>query len=290
MTADAAPQAVDAAVVTQAVGDAAMATVYAPSIHDTQPWRWRMTGEVLDLHLERDRLLPGTDPDSRLAILSCGAALHHVAVSLAADGWRAIVVREPDRGDPDHLARVRLDGRIPVEPEVLRRLQSIALRETDRRLVLGVPIDTDKLRTIAAAVTSGGALLHQLRSGQVDDLAAAAGQARRTEAADIEWQAERAYWTGGGGGPAARDHTAIFAILYGPRDRRLDWLRAGEALSAGWLTATELDVSVLPLSATIEVAGTREHLRWLLPRPGHPYLVLRFGALDPAVEPIADMN
>jgi hypothetical protein len=79
----------------------------------------------------------------------------------------------------------------------------------------------------------------------------------------------------------AHSRTAIFAILYGPGDRRLDWLRAGEALSAAWLTATELEVSVLPLSATIEVPATRETVRNLLNDAGHPFLVLRFGVLDP---------
>lgn len=59
-------------------------------------------------------------------------------------------------------------------------------------------------------------------------------------------------------------------------------MRAGEALSAAWLTATELEVSVLPLSATIEVPSTRETVRQLLPNSGYPMLVLRFGVLNPA--------
>ena len=80
----------------------------------------------------------------------------------------------------------------------------------------------------------------------------------------------------------AHDHGAAFAILYGTEDSEIDWLRAGEALSAAWLTATELGVAVLPLSATIEVAVTREHLRRLLADLGHPQLVLRFSTADPA--------
>jgi hypothetical protein len=49
---------------------------------------------------------------------------------------------------------------------------------------------------------------------------------------------------------------------------------AGEALSAAWLTATELAVSVVPMSATIESATGREKLRRLLGGVGYPYLVL----------------
>jgi hypothetical protein len=59
------------------------------------------------------------------------------------------------------------------------------------------------------------------------------------------------------------------------------WLRAGEALSAGWLAATGLGVSVLPMSAAVEVPATRAALRRLLSGLGEPYLVLRLGIADP---------
>jgi hypothetical protein len=59
-------------------------------------------------------------------------------------------------------------------------------------------------------------------------------------------------------------------------------LRAGEALSAGWLTATERGVSVLPHSAPIEVIATRQAMRAMIASIGYPYLVLRLGAIDPA--------
>jgi hypothetical protein len=46
------------------------------------------------------------------------------------------------------------------------------------------------------------------------------------------------------------------------------------------LTATELDVSVLPLSIVIEVAESRRIIRDLIDG-GHPHLVLRFAAGTP---------
>ena len=145
------------------------------------------------------------------------------------------------------------------------------------------------------------------------DLASAADHAQRTEAGEPAWQAELAYWTGGtrplGSGipdaaipdqptqttvpgrdfghhgdlpiAPAHENAAVFVILYGRQDGQVDWLRAGEALSAAWLTATELGVSVLPLSAPIEVVVTRNALRRLLADLGHPYLVLRLGTADP---------
>jgi nitroreductase len=314
MTTDASTHAIDTHAEARALSNAATTAAHAPSIHNTQPWRWRLTYNELDLYLDHSRSLEVTDPDSRLAILSCGAALHHALVSLAADGWHAILAELPNPEHPDHLAQVRLDHRIPVEPAAIRHLQSIGLRHTDRRPTLDTPVDADRLRTIAAAAESAGAGLHLLRPDQVYELATAADHAQRTETGEAAWQSELTHWTGGtrplgSGIPDAaipdhapqttvpgRDfghpgdlptskghaHSAAFAILYGPQDSTLDWLRAGQALSAAWLTATELGVSVLPLSATIELDATRQHLRHLLADLGYPYLVLRFGTPDPA--------
>jgi nitroreductase len=305
----------DTRTVTDTLTEAVAAAALAPSIHNTQPWRWRMTGNGLDLYLEPNRLLQVADPDSRLATLSCGAALHHARVSLAAQGWRATATRIPDPAHPEHLAHLRVDGPAPVPVEALtaRRAQTIGLRHTDRRPLTGPPIGPEEIDTIITAVEAEAVSLHVLRPDQVIDLATAADHAHRTEVHEARWQAELAYWTGGtrptGAGipdaaiPAqasrttvpgrdfghdgdlpissGHDRSALFAILYGRGDQPMDWLRAGEALSAAWLTATEIGVSVLPLSATIEMVSTRQAMRVLLSSVGYPYLVLRLGTADP---------
>ncbi|GIF45075.1 Acg family FMN-binding oxidoreductase [Actinoplanes xinjiangensis] len=304
-------QLVDAQAVTRALAHAITAASHAPSIHNTQPWRWRAHGDHLELFLDESRTLAVTDPDLRLAILSCGAALHHALVSLAADGRHATVTRLPDKAETTHLATVCVDARIPVEASAVRHLETIALRHTDRRPVQSAAIDAQKLGSIAAAAESQNTSLHVLRPRQLFDLVAATDHAQTIESEDEAWQAEMNHWTGddhtlGTGIPdtvIAREtsqttpgrefghpgrmaiadthhRTAVFAILYGPGDDDLDWLRAGEALSAAWLKATELGLSVVPLSVTIEVTVTREAVRQLLSGPGHPYLVLRFGVPD----------
>jgi hypothetical protein len=299
---------------TQALNDAVTAAGRAPSILNTQPWHWRLHGDTLDLSADPGRALEVTDPDGRLAIVSCGAALHHAVVSLAAGGWQATVTRSPVPGPAGRLATVRVGGRIPIEPASVAQRQAIGLRHTDRRPLPGAHVDADKLRSIGAAAESHGASLLLLRPHQAFELAAAVDYAVRTESDHSVWQAELQYWAGGvrplkTGIPAAalphgatpttvvgrdfghrgdmviaeaNDRTAVFAILHGPEDRPLDWLRAGEALSAAWLKATELDVSVLPSSVAIEVPAARETVRHLLDVAGYPFLVLRFGVLDPA--------
>jgi nitroreductase len=313
MSTEALTDPTDPEIATHAVAEAVAAAGYAPSILNTQPWRWRITADSLELHLVRGRI-PITDADGRLAILSCGVALHHARVALAAQGWHATVTRMPHYDDPDMLARLHVDRRAPVDAASGLQLRGIPFRHTDRRPVTGAPVDQAQLAAITAAVHAQGTQLHALRPDDILELAAAVGHAQHSEAADPAWQAELAYWTGRHpplpadmpefGIPAraawapvpgrdfgrhgdltisvAQDKTATFVMLYGDTDEPLGWLRAGEALSAGWLTATEIGVSVLPHSAPTEVIVARQALRVMLDSIGFPFLVLRLGTTNPA--------
>jgi hypothetical protein len=296
-----------------ALARAAYASALAPSVFNTQPWRWQVHPEWLDLFADRSRQLGVADPSGRLLTISCGAALHHARVALAAEGWRAPVHPGPDPADPDHLARVGPAEHSGVTGAAVRRFQAAERRRTDRRPVAEVPVPRDLLARIRAAVEEEGVHLHLLPADQVSELAAAAARADTLESADPALRAELGYWIGGdrpagtgvpdtaiptrppaapvpyrdlgdtgtlATGPGA-DRAATYAVIFGERDTVEDWLRAGQALSAAWLTATEHGVALLPFSAPMEVPATRAVLRRLLSGIGHPYLVLRLGVSDP---------
>lgn len=289
---------------------AALFAGQAPSLHNSQPWHWRVGADVLDLRLDPTRILWVSDPTTRLAVLSCGAALHHARMHLAADGWHADVVRVPDGDDPDLLARLRLDGPEPPDYPAIRLVQAAKHRHTDRHATSGPPVDLHRVGSIRDAVRAQGADLTTLRPNQVFAVAEAAELAHDVEAADPDWQVEVATWVGGDrpsgtGVPAtalpadpelltapahvlrragsaliARPYRypAVFTVLHTAGDDRSDWVVAGEGLSAGWLTATHLDIAVLPLSVVTEVASGRNRIRRLLDRSGYPHLVLRLAA------------
>lgn len=58
----------------------------APSLHNSQPWRWEVDGNAVPLYLDRNRILYSTDRAGREAIISCGAVLDHFRVAMAAAG------------------------------------------------------------------------------------------------------------------------------------------------------------------------------------------------------------
>ncbi len=297
----------------EALAKAAAVAGGAPSIHNTQPWRWRTRPGALELWAEPSRRLPVTDPDGRMMTISCGAALHHARVALAALGYLPEVRPFPEPQHPEHLAQLRVAARVPVTPAAMRLFHTISLRHTDRRPVTDEPVDEPSLRAIVTAVQAEGVYLHALRHEQVVELAALVAHAQAVEGADEAWRAEVAHWVGGtrpaGSGvpdpnipdstprttvperdfgrygtlPVSAEHdtAATYAILYSDEDTPPAWLRAGQALSAGWLTASEFGIAVLPLSAPIEVPGTRQALRALVSGLGFPHLVVRLGKADP---------
>ena len=120
----------------------------APSIHNTQPWRFRWDGDVLDVYADRTRALPVLDPSARQLHISCGGAVENARLAVRVAG-RACLVELLPTADPDHLARLSVQGEEPASPRERELAHAIPLRHTDRR-----PFDAREVP---------GALLDRLR-------------------------------------------------------------------------------------------------------------------------------
>src|SRR6185312_693115 len=92
----------DAAVLKNAL----LLACHAPSVYNSQPWRWMAQGGILDLFVDPRRIAPRSDPSGREAIISCGCVLDHLHIAMAAAGWDAHVDRFPKPNNLDHLATI----------------------------------------------------------------------------------------------------------------------------------------------------------------------------------------
>ncbi|MEV8510465.1 nitroreductase [Actinoplanes sp. NPDC051475] len=303
--------------VAEALEAAARASLHAPSVFNTQPWRWRLCRDRLELYADLNRSLAATDPDRRLLMLSCGAALHHARVALAAAGWAAHVIRLPEGGDADLLALITVTGTPAADPDAERMAAAIPRRRTDRRAFGEQPVGEDILTGLRRTVEAEGAYLHVVRRDQMPMLATSTGRAADAELHDPAYREELWRWThrpkdSGDGVPATtavqraprrvpvRDYApdgtaglaagdgfdlgAAYVVLFGLSHLPEDLLRGGEALSALLLTATADGLATAPLSDTIEVEWPRRLLSDLLAGIGEPYVVIRLGYLDSAEE------
>ena len=91
---------VDADVITGALELA----VRAPSLHNSQPWRWVAAGGVLELFADPTRIGRSTDSTGREVLISCAAVLDHLRVATAAAGGEGLIDRFPNPNNHDHLA------------------------------------------------------------------------------------------------------------------------------------------------------------------------------------------
>ena len=104
----------------------------APSLHNSQPWRWVASSTGVDLFVDPHRTVTSTDPSGREAIISCGAALHHFQVAMSADGWATNVEAFPNPNDLDHLASVDFASVDYVAQARRSRADAILRRRTNR--------------------------------------------------------------------------------------------------------------------------------------------------------------
>jgi hypothetical protein len=96
----------------QLIGQLLRAAAAAPSMHNTQPWRFRVSNadRAIELRADPARQLPYGDPAGRAAHIACGAALFNLRLAAAAAGLRADARLLPDPREPLLLATVRLAG------------------------------------------------------------------------------------------------------------------------------------------------------------------------------------
>jgi nitroreductase len=108
------------------------AATRAPSIHNTQPWRFVAGPDRLDVFLDRDRALAVLDPTRRQQVISCGSAVEFAVVALSAAGRDGAVDLLTDDGDPDHLATIEVTGTREPSDEDRALADAIGRRHTVR--------------------------------------------------------------------------------------------------------------------------------------------------------------
>jgi hypothetical protein len=283
----------------------------APSLHNSQPWRWISDGTGLHLFADRSRLIWSADGAGRELLLSCGAVLDHLLVAMAAAGWDTAVERFPDPHDPDHLAIVRFTAADTVTEAQRRRADAIPRRRTDR-----LPFDEpSRWAQIEPRLRLSVITYHVMADVVLDSdrptLAEASRLTEQLREYDPSYQSELDWWTspfasGDGVPPSAlvsefeagrtdvarafpsaahgdrrtgipADRSKIFVLSTHNEDARLDVLRCGEALSGVLLEATLAGLATCTLTHMTELMASRDIIRRLTGQIGSPQLLIRFG-------------
>jgi hypothetical protein len=194
--------------------------VWAPSVHNTQPWRFTADGGPrLSLHADTGRGLAAADPDGRELMISCGAALFTVRLALRSLGYIPETSVLPDPGQPELVAQVSWRERAAADEFERRLAGHVLTRRTHRGAFDPEPLPAGTLAALrAGAAREGAALRIVADDGHRAALAAAVQSAEHQLRRDGERLRELARWTpapGSGGRdgvpatsyPARAEHT-----------------------------------------------------------------------------------
>jgi nitroreductase len=294
----------------QLVSELLAAATAAPSMHNTQPWRFKVlpATATIELYADPERMLRIGDPSGRAVHIACGAALLNLRLAATVAGREPVVQLLPDPDQPLLLAVVRLAGPRQARPDERELHAAVTRRNTNRGPFSGRPVPPGILAELTDAARVEGGILHMLDREETARVLCLARDAERDLLADPGYRAELARWAGGPrdrdgmpdsalaprspdrpapvrefapGRPAPtgyawfEEHPQV-AVLSTASGGKADWLRAGQALQRVLLTATSRGLSASPLTQPLETSDA-----WLVrdARSGHeePQMILRIG-------------
>ena len=290
----------------------------APSLHNSQPWRWVAEGARLDLFSEPSRIGRSSDSTGREVLISCGAVLDHLRVAMTAAGWKTNVDRFPNPNNLKHLASIRFSPLDFVTDAHRSRAAAIGLRRTDR-LPYAAPSRWDSFEPLLrAAVDTDATVLTVIPEDSRLQLAQASKLSEEWRRYDSSYHAELQWWTTH---PGAYQGVPPSAVVTEAESEKLDvsrhfptsglgtWradtgpdrskilvlstyddshqcvLGAGETLSTVLLECTMAGLATCTLTHMIEVTAGREMVRMLTERHEMPQLLIRVGKAPEAETP-----
>ena len=291
------------------------AAIAAPSVYNTQPWRFRIAAGHVDVLADRRRRLPVIDLSGRELAISVGAAIFNLRVAMLAHHRRPAVHLLPDGAEPDLYARVTVAGEVRPSITVVSLARAIPLRHTNRRPFFPTAIPPEVLADLQAAAATEGARLVTATPAARDTVLGTVRVAEAMRRRQPAYRREIGEWTTGdrsrldGVPPATfgpwsaveslplRDFGLVhpgqrrteaefeaeptIALLFTHGDTTEHWLRAGQALERVLLTATVRGLSTTLMTQPLEIP----HLRSRLYEPAgglSPQVIVRLGYGPPS--------
>jgi len=211
------------------------AGVQAPSVHNTQPWRFNQGEREISISADNERQLAVADPHGREMMISCGAALFNVRVALRYLGFvpKTRVLPEPDL--PNLIARVTWDEKVPPTEYERNLYAEIAQRRTHRggfdpaplpaALLAALPDEATKERATLSLVTGNQGLASAIAAVvEAGDCALRLNSARARE---------EAHWAPG---PASRRTDGVPPTAYSaqPEHTEPEFASRSFAHGHGW--------------------------------------------------------
>ncbi len=288
----------------------------AASGHNTQPWKFAVKENVIEIHPDYARRLPVVDPHDRELWISLGCALENLLVAARAAGY-APEVTYPDAADFIHI---RLTANTLQSSPLF---DAIPIRQNTRSEFDGQPIKIHDLDQVQALPLESGVVLHFVTTPtDLETVLEYVNQGNLSQYADKEFVDELIHWlrftkkealasldglyTRSTGNPevprwlgqmfvagskpqqqadadAKKLRSSSGAIVVASEaDNKVAWVRTGQVYERMALKMTSLTIKSAFLNQPIEVAGVRRQFQIAIGLGSAlPQLLVRFGYADP---------
>ncbi|KWV94887.1 Tat pathway signal protein [Erythrobacter sp. AP23] len=287
----------------------------APNSHNTQPWKFRLGDDAVDILPDLSRSCPVVDPDDHHVFVSLGCAAENLLIAGNARGRPGEVSANP-AGKASSIAVALGNGAISDR----ELCDAIPLRQSTRSDYDGQPLSTEDLRRLGRAAAMPGVetlfITDRAKMDGVLDYVIAGNSVQCDDPAFVEelkdwirFNPEAALATKDGlftacsGNPTSPswlgslmfdlffskesenekyaghvNSSAGIVIFVADRDDEEGWINVGRSFQRFALQATALGIRHAHLNMPIEVADIRpEFASWLGIPDRRPDLVIRFG-------------
>lgn len=294
--------------------------ILAPSSHNTQPWRFNVSGDEIRLFADRTKWLTVADADQRELHISLGCALENLLVAAEHFGYSHDVTYLSGNDSPVAVIKLTPGGKPIRDPELF---DAITARHTNRLPYEDRAVSMSSLQMLQNQTIDEGIGLYTTSDvetiNKFRDLVVSADQ---IQYADTNYKSELGHWLGQGmmGPTGAQAIIAQLAVLFldvgtdqtkkdaelvnstpvlgfisSEENDRISQVKAGQAFERVWLMATASGIRVQPMSQALELSETKAKLAGLMPPgSGYPQQTFRLGYAAPVEEhtprrPVADV-
>jgi nitroreductase len=270
--------------------------ILAPSSHNTQPWKFSVGEDKIQVFIDRTRWLKVADPDQRELYISVGCALENLLIAAEHFRYGHQVAYLPEPANEALVATVKFKPQGQPPPFRDSALfNAIATRHTNRKVYEERPIPQGDLQHLQNYCVEEGIWLHMTDDieikRKVDELIV---RGDAIQFSDPAFREELGYWLGQGvfgaswliakmeqlavtymnigKGQAKKDSEVlmsapVLADISSRVNDRESQVKVGQVFERVCLAATMLGIRVHPMSQILEIPELKAEVSKLIPKP-----------------------
>lgn len=162
----------------------------APSGHNTQPWKFKLNQNSIDIYPDFTKSLPVVDPDNRELFVSLGCAAENLCIAASHKGYQATVSID----EINCVIQIQLAKQNSNTSSAL--FSQLSARQTNRSVYNGKMISDSNIESLKQSDPEPGVKVYFFKNGtpEFDRVAELIDEGNRRQMQDKKFKAELQQW------------------------------------------------------------------------------------------------